>query len=176
MGSASSGSSPVKMGGGSGMRNKTKYTSSPVKMGAGQGYKNAPKKSRSTGSQVGRGAAIAGAAAYGAGVYKQSKNPATGIISGRTRGANVPGRTQRAAYNTAIKGGKTPAQAMAMAKAAKVGKATLAAGKFLTKKTVIGTAALYAGEKLVSKAIKDSKKPKAGPGISRRKPTGGKGY
>ena len=176
MGSASSGSSPVKMGGGSGMRNKTKYTSSPVKMGGGQGYKNAPKKSRSTGSQVGRGAAIAGAAAYGAGVYKQSKNPATGIISGRTRGANVPGRTQRAAYNTAIKGGKTPAQAMAMAKAAKVGKVGLAAGKFLTKKTAIGTAALYAGEKLVSKAIKDSKKPKAGPGISRRKPTGGKGY
>lgn len=174
MGSASTGSSPVKNGGGSGM--KTKYTSAGPKMGGGQGYKNAPKKARSTGSQVGRGAAIAGAAAYGAGVYKQSKNPTKGIISGKARGAAVSGRTQRTAYNAAIKGGKTPAQAMAMAKAAKVGKAGLVAGKFLAKKTVLGTAALYAGEKLVSKAIKDSKKPKAGPGISRKRPTGGKGY
>lgn len=177
MGSASTGSSPLKNGGGSGM--KTKYTSAGPKMGGGQGnrpgYKPA-NKARSTGSQVGRGAAIAGAAAYGAGVYKQSKNPAKGIISGKARGADVPGRTQRTAYNAAIKGGKTPAQAMAMAKAAKVGKAGLVAGKFLAKKTVIGTAALYAGEKLVSKAIKDSKKPKAGPGISRKRPTGGKGY
>ena len=174
MGSASTGSAGPKMGGGSGM--KTKYTSAGPKMGGGQGYKNAPKKTRSTGSQVGRGAAIAGAAAYGAGVYKQSKNPATGIISGKARGAAVSGRAQRTAYNAAIKGGKTPAQAMAMAKAAKLGKTALVAGKFLTKRTVLGTAALYAGEKLVSKAIKDSKKPKAGPGISRKKPTGGKGY
>jgi hypothetical protein len=174
MGSASSGSAGPKMGGGSGRA--TAKTSAGPKMGGGQGYKNAPKKARSTGSQVGRGAAIAGAAAYGAGVYKQSKNPATGIISGKARGAAVSGRAQRTAYNTAIKGGKTPAQAMAMAKAAKVGKTALVAGKFLTKRTVLGSAALYAGEKLVSKAIRDSKKPKAGPGISRRKPSGGKGF
>jgi len=174
MGSASSGSAGPKMGGGSGM--KTKYTSAGPKMGGGQGYKNAPKKARSTGSQVGRGAAIAGAAAYGAGVYKQSKNPTTGIISGKTRGAAVSGRAQRSAYNAAIKGGKTPAQAMVMAKAGKLGKTALVAGKFLTKKTVLGSAALYAGEKLVSRAIKDSKKPKAASNITRKKPTGGKGY
>lgn len=174
MGSASTGSAGPKMGGGSGRA--TAKTSAGPKMGGGQGYKNAPKKARSTGSQVGRGAAVAGAAAYGAGVYKQSKNPAKGIISGKVRGADVPGRTQRTAYNAAIKGGKTPAQAMAMAKIAKVGKAGLVAGKLLTKKSVLGSAALYAGEKLVSKAIKDSKKPKAASGISRKKPTGGKGY
>jgi hypothetical protein len=140
------------------------------------GTAKSTKKTRSTGSQVGRGAAAAGAAAYGAAVYKQSKNPAKGIVSGKARGAAVAGKAQRSAYNAALKGGKTPAQAMAMAKTAKLGKIAKGLGKIGSKTNVYGTVALYAGEKLVSKAIKDSKKPKAGPGISRKKPTGGKGY
>jgi hypothetical protein len=127
-------------------------------------------------SQVGRGAAAAGAAAYATAVYKQSKNPTKGIVTGRTRGANVAGKAQRSAYKAAIKSGKTSAQATTAAKAAKLGKAGMTAGKFLTKRTVLGSAALYAGEKLVSKAMRDSKKPKARPGVSRKKSSGGKGY
>jgi hypothetical protein len=182
MGSASSGSAGPKMGGGSGRA--TAKTSAGPKMGGGQGYKNAPKKARSTGSQVGRGAAIAGAAAYGAGVYKQSKSPAKGIISGRPRGANVPGRVQRTAYNAAIKGGKTPAQAMRAANMAKAGKLGLAAGKLLTKKTIIGTAALTAAP-YVAKAAKkitetQKKSSKLSPTQIRanaiKNRSGGKGY